>query len=608
VVTGRTGASDSAVSPDGRWILFLASEGGRPRAYVQAFDGSDSLIPIAHADGQARTFTWSPNGRELAYVLPHDAGAFVQIIPAFFGGPARASIEVDASADILRWVGDDLYLSGRDAGQPSLHALHLDTATVQPIPLDWIGPGTLSELDVSPDGRRVAYTTSAGGRQDLWVANLDGSGRRRLTDDDAFERHIRWRPPGSVVYQSNRGGQANLWESDVATGITTPLTTTDSTDIPGGSSADGSVVSYTRQSVDAQLWQWQSGLSGRALTVGTLGSFSPTVSPDGRTLLFQRGQAIEQVGSQILDSSLMASDLQPDAIGAPRLLARGFAGVLSPEGRWLAFLTPADGRSSPTLALKELSSGRTLTVTAEGSRPAFRGLPIDWAEQLVAWHPDATSVFYVDGVIPSPLSLRRFDLATGRAGDPLDTGGSREFFRDLYPSADGRRLGYLHWSQGTFTLRVADLETGTHRELARLAGGVSSAFGRGWLADDETFVLLLRGPARSDGSADVDVLLTNGYDAPRAVQTLTSAFITTIRLDVSRRLVFATRSVDDVHNVFSVPFGGGAYTAITANASEDTTFSRVTVSPGGGVIGVRATRTQDIWILETQLDARTPQR
>ena len=46
----------------------------------------------------------------------------------------------------------------------------------------------------SPDGALIAYVDTRGGRDDLFVAQVDGSGERRLTDDDATDRYPAWSP------------------------------------------------------------------------------------------------------------------------------------------------------------------------------------------------------------------------------------------------------------------------------------------------------------------------------------------------------------------------------------------------------------------------------
>jgi WD40 repeat protein len=63
---------------------------------------------------------------------------------------------------------------------------------------------------VSPDGKRVAFTTA--GREDLFVVGTDGSSFRRLTDDAFRDRGPTWSPDGErLVFYSDRSGGYQLW-------------------------------------------------------------------------------------------------------------------------------------------------------------------------------------------------------------------------------------------------------------------------------------------------------------------------------------------------------------------------------------------------------------
>jgi Tol biopolymer transport system component len=606
VVTGANRASESRVSPDGGWMLFRAWDAGHLRTFVQALDSADRSLaatPVDHPDG-AESFAWSPNGRELAYVLDAPSGGLLQIIPAFFGGRPRLNIEIDRASRVLRWVDEDtIILRRRTNTGPTLSRLSLSTGVITAINLEWLGASISDSLDISPAGDRIAYCTMVGRRSDLWVARLDGSDRRQLTDDEAFDRYPVWNADGrSVVYQSNRNGQADLWEVDIRSGQSVPLTTSDTVDTPGSMSADGRFLSFSREAVDAQIWRWRSDEPvGQPLTFTSLGSFSPALASDSRTMLLQRGDPLYVQGSTILNSSLMIGELGPGAFETqPRSVADGFAGFLSPNRQWLAFLRRSDTATPSILAVKELGTERTMSVSTNGPLPAYRDFPIDWAERSVAWHPDSGSVFYSEGLIPGPLTLRRFALSGEAPGEPLDTGGERELFRDLHPTPDGRGLAYLFWSKGVFTVRYLDLATGTRSERAQVTAGVNTVWARGWIDGGTTLVLLQTQRPVADGAADVDVLLINEHTGLRFLRTVTSAFATTARVDAGTRALYLTRSIEGVHNVFAVPLDGTPERELTRNTIEGPTFSGVNITANGSIVGVRGTRTHNIWVIDTR--------
>ena len=123
-------------------------------------------------------------------------------------------------------------------------------ATTQPAAADAASPkgftaddlvrlARVSDPQVSPDGRRVAYTLretdleADRGRTDLWVLELaarprDGvsSPPRRLTQHPASDSAPRWAPDGLGLYfLSSRGGSSQVWYLALAGGEPQQVTT-----------------------------------------------------------------------------------------------------------------------------------------------------------------------------------------------------------------------------------------------------------------------------------------------------------------------------------------------------------------------------------------------
>lgn len=63
----------------------------------------------------------------------------------------------------------------------------------------------------SPDGTRIAFTSTRDGNQELYVASADGSEPLRLTSDPAIDAHPAWAPDGKlIVFSTNRWGDLEL--------------------------------------------------------------------------------------------------------------------------------------------------------------------------------------------------------------------------------------------------------------------------------------------------------------------------------------------------------------------------------------------------------------
>ena len=89
-------------------------------------------------------------------------------------------------------------LSVPAAGQERTHDITPD---------DYASVNTITEIAVSPDGKRVAYCLATwdkkadNRRTDLWVVDTDGKGKPvQLTKDRANERHPKWSADGKAIH------------------------------------------------------------------------------------------------------------------------------------------------------------------------------------------------------------------------------------------------------------------------------------------------------------------------------------------------------------------------------------------------------------------------
>ncbi|MBA3539497.1 MAG: S9 family peptidase [Deltaproteobacteria bacterium] len=90
---------------------------------------------------------------------------------------------------------------------------------------DMLAMQRLSAPTVSPDGKRVAFAVrdtdyaANRGRVDIWVANVDGTGTRRLTTHPDNDSDPAWSRDSRFVYfSSTRSGSAQVWKIDASGG------------------------------------------------------------------------------------------------------------------------------------------------------------------------------------------------------------------------------------------------------------------------------------------------------------------------------------------------------------------------------------------------------
>jgi Tol biopolymer transport system component len=153
-------ASSPAWSPDSSRIAY--DDQGVGEIWSIAADGS-AAKRLALASGGAR---WSPDGKSIGFFSWRD----------FPGQEQRNELHVMA-AD----------------GSQQVRLTDNDAEDVEPT---W-----------SPDGTRIAFTSSRDGNPDIYVVAADGSGERRLTTDPAPDEGPAWSPDGSrILFTSYRDG------------------------------------------------------------------------------------------------------------------------------------------------------------------------------------------------------------------------------------------------------------------------------------------------------------------------------------------------------------------------------------------------------------------
>ena len=145
----------------------------------------------------------------------------------------------------------------------------------------------------SPDGKRIAFAATAEGAnaQDIFVMNVDGTNRRRITTHPDADTTPQWSPSGAeIVFTSDRTGKAQLYIKNAdGTGAERRLP------IPDGE-ADRATwaplpyneIAYTARTgpgYDIKVHEIATGQT-RQLTFGEGSNEGPAYSPSGRHLAF----------------------------------------------------------------------------------------------------------------------------------------------------------------------------------------------------------------------------------------------------------------------------------------------------------------------------------
>lgn len=304
------------------------------------------------------------------------------------------------------------------------------------------GMGFDTQPRFSPDGTHVVFTSDRDGGENLWILSMDLADTVQLTKGK-HDRYVspEWTPDGEYVV-ATKGNKLQMWHHTGGGGaqlITEPAALrtigaafgTDPRYVWfSGRLSQGSLYNNGMNLYQLAVYDRETGeISSRSDRWG--GAFQPTLSPDGKWLVY---------GSrQIADTGLRIRDLA------------------SGEERWLAWPVQRDDQESG--ANRDVYPGMSFTPDSKAVVATYGGkiwrVPVDGG--------DAAEVpFAVDVDLPiGPLVDFSYRI-------PDSTTFIAKQIRDAVPSGDGGRLAFTVLSE----LYVMDWPDGTPRRIAEGLGDV----------------------------------------------------------------------------------------------------------------------------------------
>jgi Tol biopolymer transport system component len=171
-----------AVSPDGRYLAFIASgEGGvDPQLWIRALDET-AARPLRGTNGAAYPF-WSPDSRAIGFF----AEAKLKRIDLAGGGPQTITDAATAAPRGATWNSGDTIVFSESSRLASVAATGGGLATG----LTTLGPGQTSQRwpQFLPDGRRFLFHVLGGTSEatGVYLGSLDSQETVRLTPDRLF--------------------------------------------------------------------------------------------------------------------------------------------------------------------------------------------------------------------------------------------------------------------------------------------------------------------------------------------------------------------------------------------------------------------------------------
>ncbi|HMC82225.1 MAG TPA: protein kinase, partial [Candidatus Polarisedimenticolia bacterium] len=330
-------------SPDGNYLYYVNQETGGP--------GYSILYQVPVLGGPARKLlfdidtavTFSPDGRQLAFVRGYPADREVDVMVANADGSGERKLAIRKNPDSFAllapsWSPDGMRISAiTRSTRGGIHEelLTVDAHNGQEMPLGATRWRNLNSLAWLPDGSGLVLTgmeEKGNLKSQVWFLTFPAGQARKITNDLNQYAGVSVTADSKTLATAQTNQVANVWASGA--GEVRQLTF--------GSGGEDSIVNF-RMAPDAILFTapkgdlvhlWSMGLDGSRrtqLTSDSTNDFGPAVSQDGRTLVFmsRREDGL---------THLWRMDRED---GNPIQFTRGKGEILAamaPDGRWALYL------------------------------------------------------------------------------------------------------------------------------------------------------------------------------------------------------------------------------------------------------------------------------
>lgn len=407
-------------SPDGNTIAYSSDQSGSFEIYLKQLTRGGSVVQLTN-DGQHNLQpAWSPDGSIIAYYSQSKGG--IWIIPAL-GGVAQQLVGFGSSP---AWSPDGKQIVFQSLGIREMGAtssVSVFGSTLWAVSLKDGSTRQLTQLDSptgahnspvwSPDGKSIAFVTDGLMKSPaLWTLELDSGKLTRIGASWGLYNPVYARDSQHLFLSA----QFSLWEVSLNERTSNQefvrrkiFDSAPEVNRYLAISPDGRRIAFTRTHTMSNLYEIP--MSGDqpsgppvALTHDTrIRKTSPSVSPDGRSVLFDVGSLDRNGGIWIIESDGKTSHPVTVPCAQPSWLANGGDFFCASDGKWEHSACAGERCTATDLWRVNVSSGKRVRVqhieqdtgflhyTRDGKQAAFLsqkdGTPNVWTASLEGGPP-----------------------------------------------------------------------------------------------------------------------------------------------------------------------------------------------------------------------------
>jgi len=478
-----TKPGNSVLSPDGERLAFVSKRSiwVAPVHGKVSPDIAGEPVRLPGTKGAWNWgMRWSADGEWIAYnTLPSEDHVGICIVPSSGGKVKRIVNKYRAGVSIHNYLlslspdGKRVAFTSEEKEEIQLFTVNVEDGDVNQLTEDG---GTQPAF--SPDGKKIAYVkeepqTTDIRKSDVWVIPAAGGTPVQVSDLPGKATGPIWSPDGKTIAFTRKANPGSDFSNEVCivpvsetgnpeaspTQIELPFRTRE---FLAGWTPDNKIGVHLMNPLQFAIYTVPAS-GGNATQVTPQGFyFSPRWSPDGERIYFRGtdgSEGIASVPSEGGEISIIPIDA--DSRGSQPLQWGG--NVVSPDGKKIVF--PASKEED------KLRSTYIYTIPVEGSEPKQLTIIPGW-DRFPCWSPDGKSIAFIRYSEDSFNNTKRYYIKNicivrpeGGEVRQLTSESDKVGWATIAWSPDGKSIAYYSEDK---TIRVIPVQGGESREVVKV--------------------------------------------------------------------------------------------------------------------------------------------
>jgi eukaryotic-like serine/threonine-protein kinase len=575
--------SVGSFSPDGKMVAFSSTKTGGKNIWIKQTNSGES-VQITKDEFSNEQPIWSPNGEELAFFSARGNQTGIWRIPILGGSPKLISIVEDGGSLLRYWSKQNLLYY---ESEHEIYAINVDSGENRKVTN--FDPNTVNpeSINISPDEKRVAYTTLDGETWNVWTKPLTAGAPKKLFSANSEIKNTVFHTDNQrIFYSALVDDTFQIFVTDINAAPPKQITFAERDCFVLGVAPDGTKILYGSAKEESDIW----GVNLKDAKEFTVASdidseLFASVSPDGKTIAYQSIKNLSQ-GNKISKGTLFTKKLNSD--DAPQnLVTEAFLSLWSPDGKNIAYSHITNNKYQIS-TINAVEGGQKRLVADDIDSGYYSILPYNRLQTGdFSWSPDSSKIAYIS----NKSGQRNVWIVNADGSNETQLTSNNDsklyFYCPLW-SADGKRITFSSKTgnsskKPTYSIWIIDPETKNLRMMTQ-----QKTFFRliGWMQNGKELILVSTDGFETNGlQTEVSLLrleIETGKTQP--IVALKDTYLYNIHLAPDGKNIAFAAHREGKDNIWLIPITGGAEKRLTNNNDSRLYFSSLAWSPDNNSI------------------------